>query len=468
MTKRIKYHDILKKLPAPIPDGVWDDYLGEQSDNPVKIVVLDDDPTGTQTVYDTQVLTNWSVDLLVEEFKRDSRLFYILTNSRAFPEEIAVEMNDDIAHNLVTAGEKTGIEFMIISRSDSTLRGHYPAEIKALKESLGLGNAVEVIIPAFFEGGRYTIDGIHYVKEGEWLVPVNQTAFSRDPVFSYRNADLKNWVLEKNKSRIDKEAIHEITIRDIRGLAMDDLKRRISGIPAGDVIIINAQEYTDLIRVAQVVSRARKEGMEFIFRSAASWVAALGGLKPKPLLSANDFPGITGNGLIIIGSYISKTNTQYEAMRKANPRFYYRELDLRKLRDGEFGLIDEEEIVEGLEKVIRGNNTAVLYTSRKQEEFAHSSDTLDFGTKISQAMVSITRKVKVKPGFILVKGGITSSDIAVKALGIRKALVKGQIIAGVPVWIPGKESKWPGVPYVVFPGNVGDDNAINQVIDKMK
>jgi uncharacterized protein YgbK (DUF1537 family) len=68
----------------------------------------------------------------------------------------------------------------------------------------------------------------------------------------------------------------------------------------------------------------------------------------------------------------------------------------------------------------------------------------------------------------LTKGGITSSDIATEGLAVKDALVCGQIIPGVPVWKLGAESRYPGLIYVVFPGNVGDAQALVEVVNKLR
>lgn len=74
------------------------------------------------------------------------------------------------------------------------------------------------------------------------------------------------------------------------------------------------------------------------------------------------------------------------------------------------------------------------------------------------------KELSVCPRYLIGKGGITSSDLDSEALGVRKAQVFGQIIPGVPVWRLGKESKYPGLPYIVFPGNVGDADALASAI----
>ena len=40
----------------------------------------------------------------------------------------------------------------------------------------------------------------------------------------------------------------------------------------------------------------------------------------------------------------------------------------------------------------------------------------------------------------------------------------GQIQPGIPVWKLGPESRFPGLPYIIFPGNVGSDDTLKKVV----
>ena len=145
-----------------------------------KIVVLDDDPTGTQTVADIPVLTGWTVELLAAELANDAApAFYILTNSRSVPLAEAQALNRTIGHNLEEAAAATGSDFVLVSRSDSTLRGHFPGEMEALATATDRQYDAWLIIPFFAEGGRLTIDDIHYITEGGRLIPAAQTPLCR-------------------------------------------------------------------------------------------------------------------------------------------------------------------------------------------------------------------------------------------------------------------------------------------------
>ena len=162
-----------------------------------KIVVLDDDPTGTQTVHGVPVLTSWDTSVLAAELRSGQSLFYVLTNSRALSQEDAVALACALGANLSQAARQTGSRLSVISRSDSTLRGHYPAETDALARALGLAPDGVLIAPYFQEGGRFTINDVHYVREGRCLVPAAETEFARDPVFGYSRSNLRQWVEEK-------------------------------------------------------------------------------------------------------------------------------------------------------------------------------------------------------------------------------------------------------------------------------
>ena len=95
-------------------------------------------------------------------------MFFILTNSRSFSVEETTKVHQDIAARVAKVARELGQDFMIISRGDSTLRGHYPLETQLLADGLTKNEGVvidgEIICPFFPEGGRYTMDNIHYVK----------------------------------------------------------------------------------------------------------------------------------------------------------------------------------------------------------------------------------------------------------------------------------------------------------------
>ncbi len=102
-----------------------------------KIIVLDDDPTGVQTVHDIYVYTDWTVESLRKGFAAPEKLFFILTNSRGFTVAETTKAHREIAENTAKVAREFGMDYLIISRGDSTLRGHYPLETDLLCEVTG-------------------------------------------------------------------------------------------------------------------------------------------------------------------------------------------------------------------------------------------------------------------------------------------------------------------------------------------
>ncbi|MEQ8807433.1 MAG: four-carbon acid sugar kinase family protein [Imperialibacter sp.] len=203
------------QLPPDYPEGLLPAIQKEFLESKKTIVVLDDDPTGTQTCYDVMVLTSWDVSLIAAELRQKPSILYILTNSRSLPEPEAVNLALEIGRNLKEAAKESQRDLVVVSRSDSTLRGHFPAEVDAVAGALDLAGAVTVLVPAFIEGGRYTIGDVHYIVENEELVPVSDTPFAKDVSFGYQHANLKEWVEEKTKGRIKVPEVNSVSVEDL-------------------------------------------------------------------------------------------------------------------------------------------------------------------------------------------------------------------------------------------------------------
>jgi len=464
----IQLQQILNSLPPVWPEDLLPAIQSEIAQNPASVIVLDDDPTGTQTVHDVPVLTNWKQQAIIDEFERRTPLFYILTNSRSLPTAKAVELTFEAGANILEASRQTGQAFEIISRSDSTLRGHFPAEVDALADVLEMQQAVCVIIPFFQEGGRYTINDIHYVSQGEQLIPAADTAFAKDVVFGYCNSDLKRWVEEKTQGRISATSVRSLSLEEIRKDGPDNIAEKMTGCKPGSVCVVNAADYRDLEVVTLGLLGARQEGQRFLFRTAASFVRVRAGLTSRPLLTADEMnsTGSTG-GLVIVGSHVPRSSQQLShVLQHGNVQSI--ELNVDKILSPQNRDEEIRRSVEFVENALSQGQEAVVYTSRKLITGTDNESSLSIGRQISQGLVEIVSSMCVRPRYILAKGGITSSDIATQALGIVRAQVLGQILSGVPVWRSGPESKFPDMPYVVFPGNVGSTDAITEVVQSFR
>jgi uncharacterized protein YgbK (DUF1537 family) len=454
--------ELFSSLPETTPEDLNATIREARAAKADSVIVLDDDPTGTQTVHDIPVLTRWEADAIQAELNRDTPLFYILTNSRSLVAEKAEQLAMEIGRNIHSASRALGKKCMVISRSDSTLRGHYPAEVKALEKGLQIDDGVHFIIPAFFEGGRFTIRDVHYVKDGAKMIPAAHTPFAGDKVFGYRSSNLKEWVAEKTKGKIPAARVKSISLEDLRTKPAGLLLSKINNFHPGDVCIVNAADYMDLKKVAIAIFQSH---IRPVCRTAASFVAALAAQEPKPLLTSEDLE-ITreGGSLIVVGSYVPKSTGQLRHLQQ-NRSLKNIELDVRQLLNG--AAPEASVLVKTIDEQLREGKDVVLFTSRDLITTGSAKQNLEIGIRVSDYLTEIVSGISVRPRFILAKGGITSSDIATKSLQVKRAMVQGQIIAGVPVWQLGGESKFPGLSYIVFPGNVGDENSLTQVLEKL-
>jgi uncharacterized protein YgbK (DUF1537 family) len=430
-----------------------------------KVVVLDDDPTGTQTVHSIPVLTEWPVETLSAELSNDLPAFYLLTNSRSLPLAEAEAMNAEIGHNLVEAGRQAGQEFAVVSRSDSTLRGHFPGEVSALAKALGGPFDVWLIIPFFLEGGRYTINDIHYVAEGKWLVPAGETEFARDPAFGYGASDLRNWVEEKTKGQISSKRVASVSIEDIRRGGPKRVAERFGQLESGGVCVVNSASYRDMEVFVKGLLEAEARGLRFLYRTAASFVPVRAGLAPRPLLNREEL-GVpeAGGGLFVVGSHVPRTTSQVNALL-AHPGVVSFEIRVEALLDRSRREGEIRRAIEEADQALGRNQDVVIYTSRQLIAGDDAESSLSIGQRVSEGLVAIVRGIPTRPRYLVGKGGITCSDLATRGLQVKRALVLGQILPGVPVWQLGPESRHPGLAYVVFPGNVGGPEALVQIVE---
>lgn len=433
-----------------------------------KIVVLDDDPTGTQTVHNVGVLTTWSVAALAAELRNPDPCVYLLTNSRSLPLPSAQVLNAEIGHNLMAASQQTGRTFAVVSRSDSTLRGHYPGETDAVAAALGLQVDATLLIPFFLEGGRFTINDVHYVAEGEHLVPAAETPFARDAAFGYRHSDLRQWVAEKTGGRIPAEQVATISLTDIRQGGPDRVTERLLHLRNGTACIVNAASMRDVQVFVLGLLAAEAQDKVFLYRTAASFVQVRAGINPRPLLTAAEMAiPAAGGGLIVVGSYVPKTTGQLGELL-ATPAVASVEISVAALLDDQRQAAEISRAVGAIDEQLQRNQDVAIYTSRDLITGSDAGASLAIGQRVSESLVSIVRQISHRPRYLLAKGGITSSDVATKGLAVQRATVLGQILPGVPVWRTGTESRLPGLVYIVFPGNVGDNSALARAVQALQ
>jgi uncharacterized protein YgbK (DUF1537 family) len=377
----------------------------------------------------------------------------------------------EICTNLQQAAREAGKTFEVVLRGDSTLRGHFPLEPEAVEDVLGKSD-VWVLAPFFLQGGRYTIGNVHYVAEGETLVPAGQTPFARDATFGYESSDLRDWVVEKSGGVIGRERVVGLELEDVRRGGAERIGEVLMRVKKGSVVVVNSAAEEDMDVVVLGILKASKMGRKFLFRSGAAFVSARLGIDPVPPVSAEQL-GLdkSRGGLIIAGSYVPKTTAQLKALREmAGEKLTTVELDVNKLLEGKEA--SEKELQNALQIAngeLQKPQDVLIMTSRALITGSNASASLDIGATVAAALVSFLVRLDTKPRYVIAKGGITSSDMATKGLGMKRAMIVGQAAAGVPLWrCDEKGARWRGLPYVVFPGNVGGDRTLGEVVERWR
>ena len=439
-----------------------------------KIVVLDDDPTGVQTVHGVPVYTDWGRETFRRAFLEEGPLFFVLTNSRSLTAADTVRAHTEIAENLAAACRETGREFLLVSRSDSTLRGHYPLETATLRRELEARLPLrfdgEVLMPYFAEGGRYTIGNVHYVRSGETLLPAGQTEFARDSAFAYRASDLTEWIDERTEGEFPAGEVSCVSLEELRTPDVEGITQKLLSVHDFGKIVVNAADDRDAEVFAAALFRAVARGGTYLFRSAAGLVRVLGGIEKRPLLTGAELCVNGGAGLILVGSHVQKTTAQLHRLLDDEPGLLAIEFDVSAaMHDGALRR-ERDRVLTETERALASGQTAVVYTSRAvlRSGSGAPEDDLRLSVEISHALSSLVEKLTTPPSFLIAKGGITSSDVGTRGLAVRRAMVLGQILPGVPVWETGAESRFPGLPYVIFPGNVGDEDALLLAVRKLR
>lgn len=426
-------------------------------------VVVDDDPTGTQTVRDVEVVARWTPETLRTRFADTDPGFFVLTNSRSLDEPAATDLALRLGRRLRAASARAVRPVSLISRSDSTLRGHFPAEVDALGEGFGLKQPRVLLVPFFGEAGRITRDDIHYVRAGGTAIPVGKTEFASDRVFGFRSSNLLDWIEEKAPGR----PAHSVGLSDLRSTAGDAVRSALAASPPGGICVVNAVEQRDVELAARGALRAELDGIEIIARTAASYVRArLGQPQAAPLPIPRS---LDSTGVVVVGSHVATTSAQLDRLLQQPPG----PVELIELDIG--ALVGDPASAERLstaaasraDEALGRRVVPIVATSRRLRRGSTPERDLAIGSAASRLVAATIRKIRTRPGWVLAKGGITGSDIAVHGLGVSTATVLGQIAPGVSAWRCGPGSRFPGLFYVVFPGNVGDPDSLRSVCARL-
>src|SRR3954452_4517343 len=288
-----------------------------------RLAVLDDDPTGSQTVHDVAVVTVFDPAEIAAGLDGPGSTCFILTNTRSIGEADAVALKRGVGRTLFELSRRLGAPGDVISRSDSTLRGHVIAEVNALdaerREVLSRGYDGVLLIPAYFEAGRFTAGDVHWARVGGEALPVGETEFARDATFGFSASNLREFVAEKSGGTIRPDQVHSITLDDIRLGGPHRVAEVLAEVTDGALVVVNAVEYADLDVVVLGVLESQASGKSFLYRTGPSAPQPLAGLAPQPPLQARDiWPGgrPAGHGLVVVGSHVGLTSRQVAVARE--------------------------------------------------------------------------------------------------------------------------------------------------------
>ena len=440
----------------------------ERAGSQPKIIVLDDDPTGSQTVHSCLLLLRWDVETLKRGLQDRVPIMFVLSNTRAMTPEQAAATTKEICHNLKVAIAQTAIEnFLVISRSDSTLRGHYPIETDVICNELD-GFDAHFLTPAFFEGGRVTIDSTHYLSIDGVNKPVAETEFARDSVFSYSHSYLPDYVAEKTQNKIAASEVVRFTLADIRDGGID---AKLLALKNYQCVAVDGETQADFDLFARAVLRATSKGKRFLFRSAASLLTSLAQLdrQPTPAEKMSDYKPTSKPGVVLIGSHVQKTTQQLNELLKEDEVAGI-EVDVVRLRDRPQAKNEIlNQTLDNLQRVFDRGKTPVVYTSRQELSFTDIQQRLEFGKEVSALLMDVVRGLPKSIGFLISKGGITSNDVLSVGLDLTAARLLGQILPGCSViQTEAQHPQFPNLPVVLFPGNVGEKDGLVTVWSRLK
>jgi uncharacterized protein YgbK (DUF1537 family) len=427
-------------------------------------------------VHGVNVVTVTEAETVAAGLEQRGSTCFVLTNSRSLAETDAAALSSRLGTALHRLGQQWDAPVTIVSRSDSTLRGHLLAEVRALDDAArtttGSGYDGVLLVPAYLEAGRVTAGDVHWARVGDDTVPVAETEFARDATFGFESSNLKDFVVERGAGTIGRDDVASLTLDDIRSGGPARVAAVLGGVRDGGFAVVNALDDADLDVVALGLLEAEAGGRRFLHRTGPSFVRALAGLDPRPPLTADDiWPDgrRDGHGLVVVGSHVGLTSRQV-AVAAGRGGVVTVELPVDRVVDpGErAGVVAS---VSARVSAALAADDVLLCTSRSLRRGRDADDSLRIARSVSEAVTDVVSRVRSDGlAWVVAKGGITSHDVAVRGLGIRRATVLGQLFPGTVSVFRADESaaEVRSVPFVVFAGNVGDDSTLSKVIERMR
>lgn len=450
----------------------------------LKIVVFDDDPTGSQTVHSCPLLLRWDAASLRQGLADPSPLLFLLVNTRDLASEQARSRLTALCRTLqpllaeaVAAGRID--RWLVVSRGDSTLRGHFPLESEVIEAELG-PFAASFLVPAFLSGGRTTAAGVQLLH-GE---PVHRSAFAQDRLFGYGTSFLPAWVAEKTAGAIPAEAVQRIDRSELeaaiaerdgaQGAGFQALVGRLADLTGNPWVVVDGERPAQLAAFAAAVDQVTAPAAgprRFLFQSAASLLTALAALPPQPLdpaglaaLRRRNADGQPLAGLVLVGSHVPLADAQVQSLL-AEPACGGVELEVAKVARMLAGPLPDRLLpslestwLERLQAVLARGQTPVLFTSRGELACSSPAERRALGEALAGLMARLAARLAPQLGYLISKGGITSQTLLADGLDLAMLRLEGQLLPGLSLLRPagaGVPQALAGLPLITFPGNLG-------------
>ena len=385
-----------------------------------RIVVLDDDPTGVQTLAGIRVLLVWNGAAIVAALAGRPSV-HLITNSRA--------LRPEAAGVLVAEAARLALESVpeahLVLRGDSTLRGHVREEYEAVRTAADPDSwPVLLLVPALPSAGRVTRDGVHLIERDGVSTPLDRTEYAHDGVFSYSTARLLEWAEERSAGLFAAAEGRELHLDELRSrgpstvtAALADLASR--QVPA--VLAPDAATEDDLALVAEGYAEAVRSGVQVLVRCAPAFAGVLAGTMAPGLVDA---PASGERGVLVVcGSYVPTTTRQLEALADAWPGTLVEvDADVLATPDAQ---VEVERAAAAASAALRRRGVTVVATPRTRSARTSS---LEAGEQVAAGLARVAGLVEPRPQVVVAKGGITSAVTLRMGFGVDAADVVGPVL----------------------------------------
>jgi len=465
---------LLDALPEPlVVPGALERIAEHARRTGTRTVALDDDPTGTQTLRGVRLVSRWTDDDLRWALGAEPGVSVALTNTRSLSRPDATTLVHELAWSLERLATAEGWPLRLVARGDSTLRGHVPLETDVLAQvAAAHGRPYDAVLftPAYLEAGRMTVGDVQWVGTPDGWIMAGDSEYAADATFGYRSSDLRDYLDEKSGGRWPARRVASISLETIRAGGPDAVLDQLLAVTGGAPVVVNAASVHDLEVVALAVIEAEDAGRRLLHRLAPSLLRVLAGQPVWPALTDAQLTPAPGHGLVVVGSHTANTTRQLARLEQL-PGLRFVELDVAGVLASPEAA--RAEVSRAARAAIDGlaAGDVVLQTGRTLVTATGGRTSLEVAGAVSTAVTDVVRAVRAaRPlGFVVAKGGITSHDVAVHGLGIARAVVAGQIFDGVVSVLTTVEADVPsGMPYVVFPGNVGSEGSLASVVRRLR